>query len=418
MFLFSRAHLSERSLLILLATVQFTHIMDFMIMMPLGPQLMRELAMTPQAFSVLIAAYTMTSGVVGLLVAPFVDRFDRRRVLLAAYAGFIIGTLGCALSHTVGEFLVARAICGAFGGISATTVMAIAGDIVPAQRRGYAMGVIMTAFSAASALGIPFGLFLAQKMRWEAPFFLLVGLGLVAEGLMLVCLPHVRGHLAHGIPPSWKNFMILLRDRNAWRGLLLVMSLVFGHFTMIPFLSPHLILNLKLPEGDLALVYIVGGLLTVVTAPWIGRMSDRFGRVQVFSGVVCVAAVVIFAMVHVGPLPVWGTLILTGMFFVFASGRYVPAQAVLTSAIPASRRGAYMSLTSCTRDFFTGTASLMAGKIVVSAPDALLRVNWLGWFAMASSLLGIWLIRRVKPVKEAPPPPSEAAIAAEAMAEG
>lgn len=196
------------------------------------------------------------------------------------------------------------------------------------------------------------------------------------------------------------------------------MSLVFGHFTVIPFLSPHLVFNLKLPEGDLALVYIVGGLLTVISAPWIGRLSDRYGRVEVFTGVVCVAAVVIFVMTHAGPLPVWATLILTGSFFIFASGRYVPAQAVLTSAVPAARRGAYMSLTSCTRDFFTGTASILAGKVVVSTPDALLRVNWLGWLAVGSSLLGVLLIRRVKAVKEAPPPASEAAIAAEAMAEG
>lgn len=402
----------------LLATVQFTHIMDFMIMMPLGPQLMRELVISPQQFSILIATYTMTAGAVGLLVAPFVDRYDRRRVLLIAYTGFIIGTLGCALSHTVNELLAARAVCGAFGGISATTVLAIAGDIVPPERRGYAMGVIMTAFSAASALGIPFGLFLAQKMIWEAPFYLLVGMGLVAQGAMLMWLPHVRGHLAQGIPPSWKNFITLLKDANAWRGLALVASMVFGHFTVIPFLSPHLVSNLKLPESDLALVYVIGGLLTVVSAPWIGKMSDRFGRVPVFAGVVSVAIVVIFFLTHTGPLPVWGTLVLTGAFFIFASGRYVPAQAALTSAVPAARRGAYMSLTSCTRDFCTGVASIMAGKVVVSAPHALLHVNWLGWLAMGFSVLGIWLIRRVKAVQETPRPIGVRSIGEKATAKG
>lgn len=418
MSFFSRAHLSERPLLILLATVQFTHIMDFMIMMPLGPQLMRELNISAQEFSVLIAAYTMTAGVIGFLSAPFMDRFDRRRVLLFAYTGFILGTLGCAFSHRFHELMLARGICGMFGGISSATIMAIVGDIVPPNRRGEAMGIIMTAFSAAAALGIPFGLFLAQQMRWEAPFFLVAGLGLVAQVLLFVFLPHVRGHLKGNLLSPWKNFFTLLRDSNAWRALCLVVVLVFGHFTMIPFLSPHLVYNLKLPENMLSVVYVIGGLLTVVSAPLIGRLSDRHGRSQVFTAVVCAAAVVIFFLTHAGPQPAWITLFLTGAFFVFASGRYVPAQAVLTSAVASSQRGAFMSLTSCTRDLFTGLASLLAGKVVVSTPGALLRVEWLGWLAIGATLLSIWVIRQIKAVKERVPHENDAAVAAEAMAEG
>lgn len=398
-----RFHLSERSLLVLLAAVQFTHIMDFMIMMPLGPQLMRDLSMTAAQFSELIAAYTIMAGVVGLLVAPFIDRFDRRTVLVTAYVGFILGTYGCASSNTVGGLMAARAVCGAFGGVSNATILAIVGDLVPAARRGAAMGIIMTSFSAAAAFGVPFGLFLAQRFRWETPFFLLVGIALVVEVLLLLSLPHVRGHLASGPPPSFRNFLTLLRDANAWRALLLMVSLVFGHFTIIPFLSPHLVFNMKLPEHLLALVYVLGGLLTIVTAPWIGRLTDRHGRAPVFTVLVSVAAVVIFLLTHAGPLPVAGTLLLTGLFFIFASGRYVPAQAVLTSAVPAARRGAFMSLSACTRDLFTGVASIMAGRVVVSTPAALLHVNWLGWLAVTVSLLSIWLIRRVKAVKEAPP---------------
>src|SRR2546428_6625392 len=167
--------LSERSLLLLLAAVEFTHIMDFMILMPLRPQLMRELHIGPGHFSALVAAYTISSGVVGLLVAPFIDRFDRRKVLLLAYAGFTIGTLACALSQNATSLLAARALSGAFGGVSIAMVMAILGDVVPAERRAAGVGIVMTAFSAAAAVGIPFGLKLAQHWRWEAPFFLLAG---------------------------------------------------------------------------------------------------------------------------------------------------------------------------------------------------------------------------------------------------
>ena len=374
--------------------------MDFMIMMPLGPMLMRNLAISPAQFSLLIAAYTMMAGIVGLLVAPIIDRFDRRRVLVVAYAGFIVGTYCCATAETVTALLLARALCGAFGGVSNATILAIVGDLVPAQRRGAAMGIIMTSFSAAAAFGVPFGLFLAQRFRWETPFFLLVGIALAVEALLLVSLPHVRGHLAGGPPESWANFLSLLSDGNAWRALLLVVSLVFGHFTIIPFLSPHLVFNLKLPERHLALVYVLGGLLTLMTSPYIGRLSDRLGRAKVFTAVVCVATVIIGLLTHAGPLPVPATILMTGLFFVFASGRYVPAQAVLTSAVSSSRRGAFMSLTACTRDFCTGLAAIMAGRVVLRTPDALLHVNWLGWLAVAVSLLSIWLIRQVKAVHE------------------
>src|SRR6266481_1567462 len=185
--------LSERWLLLLLAAVQFTHIMDFMILMPLGPQLMRELHIGPGHFSALVAAYTISSGVVGLLAAPFIDRFDRRKLLLFAYAGFIAGTLACALSQNASALLSARALSGAFGGLSISMVMAIIGDVVPAERRAAGMGVVMTAFSVAAAVGIPFGLWLAQHWRWEAPFFLLAVVGSVMWLIAFARLPAVRG---------------------------------------------------------------------------------------------------------------------------------------------------------------------------------------------------------------------------------
>ncbi len=415
---FFKTHLSERALLILLAAVQFTHIMDFMIMMPLGPMLMRQLSISAAQFSMLIAAYTMTAGIVGLLVAPFIDRFDRRRVLVVAYVGFIVGTYCCATAETVGGLLAARAVCGAFGGVSNATILAIVGDLVPANRRGAAMGIIMTSFSAAAAFGVPFGLFLAQQSRWETPFFLLAGIALAVEALLLLFLPSVRGHLVNGPPESLKNFLDLLSDGNAWRGLLLVVSLVFGHFTIVPFLSPHLVFNLRLPESHLALVYMLGGLLTIITAPYIGRLSDRIGLARVFTAVVCVAIVSVLLLTHAGPLPIPATLALTGVFFIFASGRYVPAQAALTSAVSSSRRGAFMSLTACTRDFCTGLAAILAGGVVLRTPDALLHVNWLGWMAATVSLLSLWVIRGVKSVHEPAPSAIESGVPMGVTAEG
>ena len=393
--------LSERWLLILLASVQFTHIMDFMIMMPLGPQLMRQLSITAAQFSGLISAYTITAGLIGLLAAPFMDRFDRRRVLVLSYIGFIVGTYACATAHSVGGLLLARAVCGAFGGVSNATILAIVGDLVPAERRGAAMGIIMTAFSAAAALGVPFGLYLAQNFRWETPFMLLVGISTCVEILLLRYLPKVRGHLSGGAPASLKNFLALITNPNAGRGLLFMAALVFGHFTIIPLLSPHLVFDVGLPEKYLSFVYLVGGVLTIVTSPIVGKLSDRHGRSEVFTVLILAACVVIFLIANAGHQSVTATLVLAGLFFIFASGRFVPGQAVITMAVASKQRGAFMSLSSCTRDLCSGIAATLGGLIVTrTAYGGLLHFAWLGWIAIGSSLLSLWLIRRVQPVNQ------------------
>ena len=231
--------ISERNLLLLLAAVQFTHIMDFMIMMPLGPQLMRELGISAQQFGGLISSFAITAGLVGLAMAPFADRFDRRKLLLFCYAGFTLGSLACGLADSGTTLLWARAVCGAFGGVGGATIMAIIADVVPAERRARGMGIVMTAFSAAAALGVPFGLKLAQTWKWEAPFLVVAGIAtLVWIGLFHI-LPPVRGHLTGGEIRSGKDFLELLGNRNAWIGLCLMMAMVFGHFTIIPYLSQH-----------------------------------------------------------------------------------------------------------------------------------------------------------------------------------
>src|SRR5687768_9721354 len=216
--------LSETRLLLLLAAVQFTHIMDFMVMMPLGPQLMRDLSLTPQQFGNLISVFAITAGLIGLCTAPFMDRFDRRKLLLFCYSGFILGTLACGLSHTPGQLMLARAVCGAFGGVSSATIMAIVADVVPPERRARGMGIIMTAFSAAAALGVPFGLKLAQSWKWEAPFLAIAVTAALVWVLLFRVLPPVRGHLGRIGAHSGKDFLLLLRSGNAWAGIALMVA--------------------------------------------------------------------------------------------------------------------------------------------------------------------------------------------------
>jgi MFS transporter, DHA1 family, inner membrane transport protein len=388
--------LSERSLLLLLAAVQFTHIVDFMILMPLGPQLMRDLHIGPGRFSSLVAAYTISSGIVGLLAAPFIDRFDRRKLLLFAYGGFITGTLFCALSMNATTLLMGRALSGTFGGLSLAMVMSIISDVVPPERRAAGMGVIMAAFSAAAALGVPFGLQLAEQLRWEAPFFMLAGIAMIVWLIVFTRLPAIRGHLHHHKEDPTRAFRELLRDANAGRALLFMSATVFGHFAIIPLLSPYLVANVGLPERDLFLVYLTGGVATVFTAPVTGRLADALGRRRVFTFLVAVACVVTLILTNAGRLPLWAVLVLAGGFFIFASGRFIPGQAIMTLAVPASRRGAFMSLSGCARDLAMGLAATVGGWIVTKTPSGqLVNFNWLGWLALAAGVVSVWLAHRI-----------------------
>lgn len=389
--------LSERSLLLLLAAVQFTHIMDFMIMMPLGPQLMRDLGINAQQFGALISSFAITSGVVGLAMAPFADRFDRRKLLLFCYAGFTLATLACGLCESGTSLFFARAVCGAFGGVSGATIMAIVADVVPPERRARGMGIIMTAFSAAAALGVPFGLKLAQWWKWETPFLFIAGVAtFVWIGLFWI-LPPVRSHIGQGGGKTASAFLGLLKTGNAWVGLSLMMAMIFGHFTIIPYLSPYLVGNMGLPEKSLFLVYLTGGLVTIFTGPLIGRLADRYGRYLVYCCLIGGACVIIRLLTSSGVLPLWQTLVLAGCFFTFASGRFIPGQAVISMAVPSFRRGAYMSLVACSRDLASGLTAAIGGMIIVENPSGgLLHFDRLGWFAIGVSLVSLWIFRKVK----------------------
>jgi predicted MFS family arabinose efflux permease len=397
----------ERVLLLLLAAVQFTHIMDFMILMPLGPQLMRTWDLSPLAFTRLISVYSIVAGLAGLAAAPFMDRFDRRRSLLLFYAGFALSTAACGLATSASMLFLARALCGLFGGVAGAVVLAIVGDLIPPTRRGSAMGMIGAAYSVAAALGIPFGLFLANRFGWPSPFLFLATLAALNAVLLWHLLPPIRSHLDQPHHPGLSAFFKLLRDANAGRGLLFMSLLVFGHFAIIPLLAPHLVGNLGLPESQLALVYLFGGLASAITAPWIGRLSDRHGRLPVFTVLAITASLITLAIALPRDLPTWIILPVASSYFVFASGRFIPAQTALSLAVQPIHRGAYMNLNHCARDFAAAFSSTLAGWLVVRTPDQrLLHFDRLGWLAVCAAFLTVLLLRHIRAVERSPIQPS------------
>ncbi|MEQ1876469.1 MAG: MFS transporter, partial [Bdellovibrionia bacterium] len=241
---------SEKILLALLALIQFTHIVDFMIMMPLGPPLMRELSMSPAQFGWVISAYTFAAGIMSFMGAFFLDKLDRRRALIALSIGFAIGTLSCSLAPGFYFLMAARATAGAFGGVMSSTVLAIIGDSITVERRGRAMGVIMAAFSAASVLGVPFSIFLATHYSWHAPFIFLGVAALINTVAITLWLSPMTSHLGRELMSPVRVVFQLLATRETSSRLLFMALLIFGQFTIIPFLSPSLVANNGLPESQ------------------------------------------------------------------------------------------------------------------------------------------------------------------------
>jgi predicted MFS family arabinose efflux permease len=383
----------------LLSCVQFTHILDFVIMMPLGPSLMRVFGLDAQQFSLVVSSYTFSAALSGVAGAFFIDRFDRKKALLTLYTGFILGTLSCAFAPTYTALVAARAAAGAFGGLAGSLVFSIVGDMVPAERRGRAVGRISASFALSSVLGIPVGLALASRFDWHAPFVLLGLLGLLALALGIWGLPSMTRHLQAGstkVSPL-EEVRDVLSDMNHWRAFGLTTMLMFAGFSVIPFLSPYMVGNVGLKESDLPLIYLFGGVATFVSSQAIGWMSDRFGKHRTFTVMALVSIPVILSVTRLGPLSLPLALTATTLFMVTVSGRFVPALALVTSSTTLEHRGSFMSLHSSVQQMASGLAALMAGSIIVTQPGGRLEgYHVVGWGASAATVACLWLARRVQ----------------------
>lgn len=392
----------ELLLLFVLAALQFCHIVDFMIVMPLGEKFMSDFNVGPQEFSWMVSVYAGAAFVASLASAGFVDRFDRRTVLLLTHVGFTVGTLACGLVSEFYPLLAVRGLTGAFGGLVATQVLAIVGDYFSLERRGRAMGIVMMAFSVASVVGVPAGINLAAWQGWRAPFLTVGAIAALFGFAAYFYVPSMRGHIAKAAdrPSVGSLFSSVASNPNQLMALLFTVVLMLGHFTVIPFIAPYMQLNLGLGDGPVSLIYMIGGALTVFSLPLIGKLVDRFGAQQVFTAGSFATIAVILATTNLPPgLALGLVLTVTSFFFVASGGRTVPALTLVTSVVQPENRGGFMSLRASFNQAGMGAASFLSGLIIAEGPGGiLLHYDVVGYVAVGMSVLAIVMAWRLRAI--------------------
>lgn len=391
---------AEWLLLLVLASVQFTHSMDFMVMMPLGPQCRQELHITPQEFAIVVSSYGFSAAIAGLLAAFFIDRFDRKKTLLFLYAGLITGTLLCAIAPGYWWLMLARTVAGAFGGIGGAFILVIIGDSFPEIRRGRATGVVMTAFSIASIAGLPAGIMLGNRFGIRTPFAILGLFGLATWVVAFKILPPMRGHLGRQ-HESAAETLAMLRQPAHIRAYAFMIMLVIGSFTIAPPFSDFLVHNVGREKDDLAYVYLCGGLLTFVTLPLVGRCADRFGKRRVFRLMAACTLVTIVVLTNLPAAALLPLLVITTMYWIFTSGRWVPAMALVTSSALPRYRGSFMSINASLQQMAIGLASVIAGAVIGETESGQLTgYSTAGIIAAVSTGISIVLAGRLRVAEE------------------
>ncbi len=388
----------------LLAITQFTVILDFMIMSPLGDMLMKSMRLQPSEFGLAVSAYAFSAGVSGFLTAGFSDRFDRKKLLLFFYVGFTAGTILCGIAHTYWFLVAARVFTGLFGGVIGSISMAIVADLFALEQRGRVMGYIQMAFGASQVLGIPIGLYIATIWGWEAPFLMVAVLGVVIIAVILLYMKPVNAHL--GVKSDRSPFAHLwhtLAQRPYRIGFMATALLSVGGFMMMPFGSAFAINNLQVTEGQLPVLFMVSGLSTLVIMPFIGRFSDRLDKYKLFV----IASVWMMAMciwyTHLSVIPFWMAVVLNILLMAGVTSRMVPSSA-LTSAVPDLKdRGAFMSINASLQQLAGGIAAAVAGKIVVQETrfSPLENYQIIGYVVVVISLISLLLMYRVDRIVKA-----------------
>jgi DHA1 family inner membrane transport protein len=359
----------ERPLLFLLLAVQFVPTVDGVLLMPLGPVLMHELEMGTAAYGLLVGGAAVAAACSGLVGALFLDRLPRRTALCAVLAAFAGASALCAVADGYAALLVGRLLAGASGGLIGALVLAVVGDVVPAERRGAGIGLVMSSFAVASVVGVPIGAYAGVHGHWQWPFAALAVLAAAGAVAVRLALPRLDAHIDGPRLTPWG----LLVDPSLRRCYLLSAAAGVAGFLVIPLISPYLVGNAGLPLELVPAIYLAGGIAAVVTTPLIGRQADRLGPRRVFVITSLIAIVPMLAVTHLPPLPVWAILAVTTCFIVFVSGRYTAHAALLGWAADPARRGAAFALGGAVNALCVGGAAMASGFLTTRDADGVIH---------------------------------------------
>jgi DHA1 family inner membrane transport protein len=388
----------EKLILFILSAVQFTTIVDFMIVMPLGPQLMRDLTIGPSEFGLIVASYTFAAGIAGLIASSIVDRFARRATFLLLYTGFLVGTFLCAIAPTYPTLVAARIATGAFGGVLGGITMTIIGDVFPDERRGRATASLMSGFAIASVAGVPLGLFLGTNFGWHVPFYALVLAGIPILILTPFAMPPLKDHVhkshAHPLRSLFETFTFA----NHLSAFALMIALTIGSFTVFPYVSAHFVSNVGMTEQQLPVIYVVGGGLTLIAAPVIGRLTDQAGKLKVFRIIAPISGLLLLAITHLPRVPIIIAVIVFGSLMVCNVGRMIAAMAMITGSVDPHRRGGFMIANASVQHIGSGIAAWLGGEIITQTSEGRIdNFGIVGWVAASATLVSLWLAGRVRP---------------------
>ncbi len=377
-----------------IAILQFTIILDFMVLSPLSAILLPAFKITTKQFGLVVSAYAFSAGISGILAAGFADKFDRKKLLLFFYAGFMAGTILCAIAPNYHFLLIARIVTGIFGGVISSISFAIITDLFKMEVRGRVMGFVQTAFAGSQVLGLPIGLYLANKFDWHAPFWMIASVGIAIGIIIFIYMKPVNAHLA--IKSDRNPFQHLFKTlfHNTYlRAFLATTLLATGGFMLMPFGSAFSINNLGITMEQLPILYLITGVFSIITGPLIGKASDKFGKFSVFVIGTLISMTMVLIYTNLGITPLWILISINVVLFIGISSRMISASALMTAIPTPQDRGAFMSINSSVQQLAGGVAAYIAGMLVEQNKSGhFLHYNRLGYVVAGTMIVAVGLM--------------------------
>jgi predicted MFS family arabinose efflux permease len=384
----------QRFVVALLAFLQFSIVLDFMIISPLGAIIMPDLDIGPQRFGEVVSAYAFSAGISSLLAAGFADLFDRKRFLLFFYAGFLVGTALCALAPNYPLLLAARIVTGLFGGVIGSIVLAIATDLFALEMRGRVMGMVQTAFSASQVLGIPAGIYIASLWGWHVTFLAIILIAAPVAAIIVFYMKPVTGHLAlKQAENPWRHLTATIFEPRFATAFVTTALLATGGYMLMPFGSVYTVNNIGISLTDLPTIYLASGFFTIFTGPLIGRASDAFGHLGTFAFGCAVTTIMVLIYTHLGHVSLVTVILVTVLLFVGIFSRLIPSRALMSAIPEPAKRGSFNAISASLQQLSGGVASVIAGITVTQGADGSLQhFDHLGYIVVGTTLLSLVLM--------------------------